>query len=109
MEQPPSFTDPNFSSYVCKLNKALYGLKQTPSVWFDKFSTFLISYGFLYSMVDPSLFIYHSFRCMLVLLLYVDDILLTGSNYAFLHKFTCTPGTQFAMKDLGPLHYFLGI
>lgn len=57
----------------------------------------------------PPFFIYHSSRGMLLLLLYIDDILLICFNPVLLHEFTCTVSTQFAMKDLGPLHYFLGI
>lgn len=80
MEQLSSFIDSSLSSPVCKLNKALYGLKQALCAWFEKFSNFLISYGFICSVADPSIFIFNYSRCMFVLLLYVDDIILIGSN-----------------------------
>ena len=80
MEQPPGMHDPKFPSHVCKLQKALYGLKQAPRAWFDRFSDFLLKKGFFCSLADPSLFIMHSPFGTLVLLLYVDDMLFTGSD-----------------------------
>lgn len=80
MIQPPGFEDASKPHHACSLRKALYGLKQAPRAWFDKFSRFLLDYGFVCSKADPSLFVYHHNGDTLVLLLYVDDILLTGSN-----------------------------
>jgi hypothetical protein len=80
MEQPSSMVDPAYPKHVCKLHKALYGLQQAPRAWFDRFSIFLLKYGFFCSLTNPSLFIFHSNLGILILLLYVDDILLTGSS-----------------------------
>jgi histone deacetylase 1/2 len=77
MEQPPGLSDPQRPQHVCKLQRALYGLKQAPRAWFDSFSSFLLKYGFLCSLADPSLFTFHFDHGSLILLLYVDDILLT--------------------------------
>jgi hypothetical protein len=52
MEQPPGMTDPKLPHHVCKLNCGLYGLKQAPHAWFDQSSTFLLKYGFHYSLAD---------------------------------------------------------
>ncbi|KAK2458167.1 putative mitochondrial protein [Trifolium repens] len=109
MEQPPGMADPQFPNHVCKLQKALYGLKQAPRAWFDRFSSFLINYGFFCSLADPSLFILHSDVGSLILLLYVDDILLTGSTATLVAEFIQLLQSEFSMKDLGPLHHFLGI
>ena len=109
MEQPPSMINPKFPSHVCKLQRALYGLKQAPRAWFDRLSTFLLKYGFLCSLADPSLFVFHCSSGSLILLLYVDDMLLTGSDSQLLSSFIQLLHTEFAMKDLGPLHHFLGI
>lgn len=95
--------------YVCKLHKALYGLKQAPRAWFDRFSSFLLTHGFFCSLADPSLFILHSTHGTLVLLLYVDDMLLTSSNSKLIDEFIALLHSEFAMKDLGPVHHFLGI
>lgn len=101
--------DPARPHYVCKLHKALYGLKQAPRAWFHRISTFLISFGFIQSRADASLFIYHHGAHQLFLLLYVDDIVLTGSDSGLLNQFITSLGHAFDIKDLGPLTYFLGL
>ena len=112
MEQPPGYVDPRYPRYpnhVCRLNKALYGLKQAPWAWFHRFSTFLLQFGFRCSRADPSLFVYQRKVSTFYLLVYVDDIVLTGSNPRLLKDFIARLSNEFAMKDLGDLHYFLGI
>lgn len=64
---------------------------------------------FFCSLADPSLFVLHSSAGILVLLVYVDDMLLTGSSLALVQSFIQVLGSEFSMKDLGPLHHFLGI
>lgn len=70
---------------------------------------FLTEHGFFCSLADPSLFILHSSLGTLILLLYVDDMLLTGSSSTLLDGFIELLKSEFAMKDLGPVHHFLGI
>jgi hypothetical protein len=101
--------DSQHPKYVCKLHKALYRLKQAPRVWFDRFSTILLEDGFINSLYDPSLFIFHSEHGLLVLLLYIDDMLLIGSTEAFVCNFIQLLSSEFTMKDFGPIHHFLGI
>jgi hypothetical protein len=91
------------------LHKALYRLKQAPRVWFDRFSTIFLEDGFIYSLYDPSLFIFYSEHGLLVLLLYIDDMLLIGSTEAFVCNFIQLLSSEFTMKDLGPIHHFLEI
>jgi len=102
MLQPAGFVDKNNPTHVCHLHKALCGLKQAPRAWFDKFSNYLLEFGFCCSIKDPSLFIYIKGNDLILLLLYVDDMVLTGNNLEDLN-------THFRMKDLGQMHYFLGI
>lgn len=109
MEQPPGFVHPQYSQYVCLLQKSLYGLRQAPRAWYDKFSNFLLEVGFFCSTTDPSLFILHQGQETILLLLYVDDIILTGSSEKLLQTLIHSLSVQFHMKDLGHLHYFLGI
>lgn len=109
MSQPAGFVDPQKPDYICKLTKALYGLKQAPRAWFDTFSNFLIDFGFVCSMSDPSLFTYCKDNQFMVLLLYVDDILLTGSDEKLLQALVNKLSTRFSMKDMGRPSYFLGI
>ncbi|KAI5351986.1 hypothetical protein L3X38_004877 [Prunus dulcis] len=109
MAQPPDFIDPTRPSYVCKLYKALYGLKQVPRAWFHRISTFLLSMGFARSQADTSLFIFQQASHTIFLLLYVDNIVVTGSDSTHLQQFISLLGGHFDIKDLGPLSYFLGL
>lgn len=109
MKQPPSFIDSSLPSHVCKLHKSLYGLKQAPKAWYTRLSDFLLSIGFRASKVDTSLFILSDGTNIFYLLVYVDDILLTGSNSAMLHHLIQLLSSEFKLRDLGVVHYFLGI
>jgi hypothetical protein len=92
-----------------KLNKALYGLKQAPRAWYSRVSKKLIEHGFHGSKVDTSLFFYSHDGITMFMLIYVDDIIVVSSSndavMALLHNLQ----KEFALKDLGDLHYFLGI
>ena len=109
MEQPLGYIDPRFPNHICLLKKALYGLKQAPRAWFQRFSPFFIHLGFYCSRADTSLFIFHRQSDIIYLLLYVDDIILTGNNSSLLARFTCKLHSEFATKDLGSFSYFLGL
>lgn len=109
MKQPPGFEDKERPDYVCKLRKAIYGLRQSPRAWFDNFSTFLLEFGFKCTHGDPSLFVYLHGDDVIYLLLYVDDMLLTGNNDKLIEKLMVSLNGMFRMKDMGSVHYFLGI
>ncbi|KAD0286868.1 hypothetical protein E3N88_44505 [Mikania micrantha] len=109
MEQPPGFLDKHYPDHVCKLQKALYGLKQAPRAWFQRLSTFLSNHGFSCSQADTSLFIFKKDTMLLYLLVYVDDIILTGNDKTFITHFISQLHSEFAIKDLGALTYFLGL
>lgn len=109
MTQPPGFEDSVHPSYVCKLNKALYGLKQAPHAWYTTFFSHLLSLGFHNSACNTSLFIQHTSTSLTFLLVYVDDILLTGNNSSHLTYFIHQLNFVFPLKDLGHLSYFLGV
>ena len=109
MAQPPGFVDPTLPSHVCRLHKSLYGLKQAPRAWYNRLSEFLISIGFQASKVDTSLFILSFGGAMIYLLVYVDDILLTGSDSALLQRLITLLSSEFKLRDLGSAHFFLGI
>jgi histone deacetylase 1/2 len=74
------FVDSSCPDMVCRLNKSLYGLKQAPRAWFSRFSTFLLTLGFVEAKSDTLLFIYHHVDGVSYLLLYIDDIVLTASS-----------------------------
>lgn len=109
MRQPPSFVHSSNPSYVCKLKKAIYGLKQTPRAWYTELTRYLVSVGFQRSRSDTSLFIYQQSGCTVYLLIYVDDIIVTGHGTTIVDKFISRLAQRFSIKDLGTLHYFLGI
>ena len=94
---------------VCRLNKSLYGLKQAPRAWYSRFATFLLTLGFTEAKSDTSLFIYRCGDETAYLLLYVDDIVLTASSQQLLQSIISSLQQEFAMKDLGQLHHFLGV
>ncbi|KAL7615195.1 hypothetical protein Lser_V15G05763 [Lactuca serriola] len=109
MEQPPRFVDDRFPNHVCKLKKALYGLKQVPQAWFQQLNSFLVSLGFICSRADTSLFVFKRDSHILYLLVYVDDIIVTGNHPSLIRKFISKLQSEFAVKDLGTLNYFLGL
>ncbi|KAK9144280.1 hypothetical protein Sjap_004183 [Stephania japonica] len=107
--QPLGFVDSQFPSHVCKLHKALYGLRQAPRAWFDKLKSTLVSWGFRNSKADNSLFVFRSESTVLYILVYVDDIIVTGSQISSIQSFINKLHTSFALKDIGELNYFLGM
>ncbi|PWA59979.1 serpin [Artemisia annua] len=94
---------------VCKLKKSLYGLKQANRQWFTKLTDLLLTLGFVQSYADTSLFTLTSTRNFTVLLLYVDGIILAGNNQSVINTIKQQLNQAFRIKDLGPLHYYLGI
>jgi histone deacetylase 1/2 len=109
MHQPPGYKDSVHPHYVCKLDKAIYGLKQAPRAWYARLCSQLIKLGFTPSKGDTSLFYYHQGSHTMFVLIYVDDIVVASSSTAATQALLRDLEQQFALKDLGNLHYFLGI
>ncbi|GKV20012.1 hypothetical protein SLEP1_g30193 [Rubroshorea leprosula] len=109
MKQPAGFVDPRFPQHVCKLWKSIYGLKQAPRAWFNELKSFIISQGFSQSKSDSSLFILHKGSTWIYFLVYVDDIIITGSDSSAVQSLIQIMGARFSLKDLGPLNFFLGV
>jgi hypothetical protein len=109
MRQPPGYVDASKPDYVCKLDRALYGLKQTPRAWYSRFSMKLRNLGFISTKADTLLFIYRKKDVTMFLLVYVDDIIVTSSSPTAVDGLLKDLHAEFALKDLGDLHYFLGI
>ncbi|GJR23762.1 ribonuclease H-like domain-containing protein [Tanacetum coccineum] len=108
MKPPQGYYDTECNK-VCRLKKSLYGLKQAPRQWNAKLTGALIENGFNQSKSDYSLFTKSDNGVFLVLLVYVDDIIITGNNSSEIDKFKEFLRTKFMIKDLGNLKYFLGI
>ncbi|RVW27824.1 Retrovirus-related Pol polyprotein from transposon RE2 [Vitis vinifera] len=110
MELPPEFFDDQGNKKVCKLNKSLYGLKQSPRAWFGRFSQVLRRYGYSQGYADHTMFYKHSVDGKIVMLIvYVDDIILTGDDIDGLEKLKRVLANEFEVKDIGFLRYFLGM
>ncbi|WKA01579.1 hypothetical protein VitviT2T_019853 [Vitis vinifera] len=109
MAQPPGYVDQANPTHVCRLQKALYGLKQAPRAWYMELRTFLLTFGFINSKSDTSLFIYQCRSATIYFLVYVDDLLVTGNCSQSIRRFIDALAHRFSLKDLGPLSYFLGV
>eukprot|EP00253_Pinus_taeda_P021492 PITA_21492 len=107
IEQPQGFEVHGKESHVCRLKKALYGLKQAPRAWYSRIDTYLQGMGFTKSEADPKLYFIVIGEEPLILVLYVDDLVITGAERLIEH---CKRdlATEFEMKDIGLMHYFLG-
>ncbi|KAI0519324.1 hypothetical protein KFK09_006766 [Dendrobium nobile] len=109
MTQPKGFEDAVHPQYVCSLKKAIYGLKQAPRLWYNTFTKFLLTIGFTHSTADPSLLIFKQNNTRIFLLVYVDDILVTGNDNDAISSILTQLSNKFSMKNLGSVHEFIGI
>ncbi|CAL8119105.1 unnamed protein product [Prunus armeniaca] len=109
MKLPPGHPQSNELDLVCKLHKSIYGLKQSPRAWYAKLSSVLTSVGFKSSNADSSQFVRTGAMGKLVVLIYVDDLIITGDNADEIFNLKQSLRQRFAIKDLGILKYFLGI
>jgi len=108
MRPPPGlFSSP--SSAVCKLKRSLYGLKQAPRAWFEIFKSTLLRLSFVQSQYDSSLFLCKTSTGLVILLVYVDDIVITGTDSTLIGHLKQNLQASFHMKDFGSLKYFLGL
>jgi hypothetical protein len=109
MSQPPRYEDTRRPGYVCKLDKAIYGLKQVPPAWYSRPSTKLQQLGFISCKGNTSLFFLSNKHVAIFVLVYVDDIIVASSSQDAMMCLLQNLEKDFALKDLGDLHYFLGI
>jgi histone deacetylase 1/2 len=96
-------------NHVCRLHKTIYGLKQAPREWYSALKEKILALGFTNSKADSSLFIYNTAFVLCFLLVYVDDLIITGSDTVFVSSIVDHLGVAFSLKDMGPLHFFLGM
>lgn len=106
IEQPEGFEAHERDSHVCRLKRALYGLKQAPRAWYSRIDSYLQSVGFIKSEADLNL-CYIQVKGELILVLYVADLFITGSDELIAHCKRDLAG-EFEM-DLGLMHCFLGL
>ncbi|KAI5321949.1 hypothetical protein L3X38_031021 [Prunus dulcis] len=106
---PPSGLRRQGEHLVCRLHKSLYGLKQASRNWFAKFTNALQDAGFVQSLADYSLFTRYHDNSFTIILIYVDDIVITGNDPKAIQSLKDFLHARFRIKDLGNLKYFLGI
>ena len=107
MQHPPGFSVD--SNKVCHIRRAFYGLKQAPRAWFAKFSSIISRLGYMASHYDYALFLRRTDKGTILLLLYVDDMIITGNDLSGIQELKDFLSQQFEMKDFGHLSYFLGL
>ena len=110
MQKPRGCEAKGKENLVCRLKKSLYGLKQALRQWYLKFDNFMTKHGFS---------IYHSYHCVhckkldngryIILLLYVHDMLIVGSNMQDINVLKRKLDKSFVMKDLGAAKQILGM
>ena len=96
-------------NHVCRLKKSLYGLKQAPLPWYEKFRTTILGVGFTQSSSDYSSFLRRTTSDITILLLYVDDMIITGNEEVGISHLKDLLHSSFEVKDLGKQTYFLGL
>jgi hypothetical protein len=109
MAQPEGFVKPGQEKLVCLLKRSLYGLKQAPRCWNQILHEKLLEMQFKQSQADPCLYIGHVNGELVLLAVYVDDILVATKKDSVLAKTKKVFGSKFKVKDMGPIHYFLGV
>eukprot|EP00253_Pinus_taeda_P005243 PITA_05243 len=108
--QPPGFVKKGQEHFVCKLHKALYGLKQAPRSCYDKIDSFFVQHSFHKSLNDPNLYTkINKQRQIILISLYVDDMIIIGNANSLIKEIKQKMSQEFEMKDLGDLHYCLGL
>eukprot|EP00253_Pinus_taeda_P004359 PITA_04359 len=108
MEQPNGFIQVDYC-LVCQLKKSLYGLKQAPRAWYAKMDSFLLETGFSRCHSDNIVYTKKVGKSLDILVLYVDDLILTGSDPNLINHVKSSLKNKFEMTDLGYFHYFIGL
>lgn len=106
MEHPKGFESKVHPTYVCKLKKALYGLKQTPRAWYGKIAE---QSGYSVAPANSSLFVKSQDEKLATVLVYVDDLIITGDDKEEIQRTKENLSIRFQMKKFGELKHFLGL
>jgi hypothetical protein len=109
VQQPPGFVVKCGGDKVLKLKKALYGLRQAPRAWNAKLDSELMKLGFVRNPLEHAVYRRSDRDGFLLVGVYVDDLINTGSNKASIELFKREMKGKFSMSDLGLLSYYLGI
>ena len=80
VEQPPGFVIPDLEGKVCKLKKVLYRLKHAPRAWYQQIDAYFLRNVFKRSPSNANLYIYRGGGKSMIMVLYVDDLVMTGNH-----------------------------
>jgi hypothetical protein len=92
---------------VCRLKNSLYGLKQVPRAWYTKMDTYFLYQHFFRCKSYPNVYMLRTSDSLLILVIYVDDLLITRSSASTIVAVKDILHDRSFMMDMGPLHYFL--
>ena len=109
MEQPEGFSAPGQEMKVCRLVKSLYGLKQAPKQWHEKFDNVMLSHGFKINECDKCVYVKDDEHGYVIVCLYIDDMLIVGSDDKMITSTNNMLNSRFDMKDMGLADVILGI
>ncbi|CAM8968681.1 unnamed protein product [Rhodiola kirilowii] len=109
MEQPEGCRVPGQERKFCKLVKSLYGQKQAPKQWHEKFDKVMLSNGFKINECDKCIYVKNTEHGYVMLCLYVDDMLIVGSDENLVKSTKAILNSKFDMKDMGLADVILGI
>ncbi|KAI5353004.1 hypothetical protein L3X38_005896 [Prunus dulcis] len=109
VDQPPGFVVKDKEDRVYRLKKAIYGLKQAPRAWYEEINSYFTAAGFQKSPSEATLYVKAAESGILIVSLYVDDIIYTGSSEELVMSFKTEMMKRYEMTDLGLLHHFLGL
>ena len=109
MEQPEGFSAPVQEGKVCKLVKSLYGLKQAPKQWHQKFDQVMLNSGFKINECDKCVYVKDTSKGYVMLCLYVDVMLIIGSDDKMIRSTKDMLKARFDMKDMGLADVILGV
>ena len=109
MEQPPGYIKKGEEHLVCKLKKSLYGLKQLSRCWNTVFKEYMESINFKPCTADPCIFVTGEGADLTIIAVYIDNLIVITKTPETMKKIKENLAARFKMKDLGKLHYCLGI
>lgn len=109
VSQPEGFVKAGEEHKVYKLLKALYGLRQAPRTWYARLNRCLENLGFIKCLYELAVYVKREGNESLIVSVYVDDLLITGTNVTNIMRFKKQMSGEFDMSDLGKLSYYQGI
>jgi hypothetical protein len=109
MKQPEGFVVKEKKDLVYKLKRSLYGLKKSTTMWYQKFDTYILSFGFVRSKAENCIYSKEEGGSFIYVALYVDNMLLVGNNMDAIKEVNKKLSSKIDMKDLGAANFIMGM